>query len=290
LVMKPTDEERKRGETKNAEFFESLPENVLDGAPETSVKGTQLKTPLFEFSGACAGCGETPYVKLVTQMFGDRMIIANATGCSSIYGGTFPTIPYCTNKKGEGPAWANSLFEDNAEYGFGMRLAVESNRKQLLTNLKTLLNSQISTELKETIKKAIENLVNIYRSEDSPIEIVKAGNKYSMQLKQEYAEKAREVAKPEIPFDILKTLALIAYHQPIRQADLRKMIGPKVYDHVDFLIEKKLVNSKRLGTTELLTTSKYFPEYFGIDSTRPEEIREFLARRMGIKRGGEEKL
>lgn len=134
------------------------------------------------------------------------------------------------------------------------------------------------------IKRAIENLISIYKSEDSPIEIVKAGNRYSMQLKQEYAERAREVAKPEIPFEILKTLALIAYHQPVRQADLRRMVGRKVYDHVDFLIEKKLVNSKRLGTTELLTTSRYFPEYFGIDSTRPEEIREFLARKMGLDR------
>jgi len=135
------------------------------------------------------------------------------------------------------------------------------------------------------VKKAINNLIEIYNnSDDSPIEIVKAGNKYAMQLKQSYAEAAREVAKPEIPFDILKTLALIAYHQPIRQADLRKMIGQKVYEHVDFLVEKKLINSKKLGTTELLTTSRYFPEYFGIDSTKPEEIREFLAKRVGIKR------
>jgi len=175
-------------------------------------------------------------------------------------------------KKGEDEKIIESLLFSSSE-----ALSIEEMKE--ITNLSA-----------RRIKKAIENLVSIYKSEDSPIEIVKAGNKYSMQLKQEYAEKAREVAKPEIPFDILKTLALIAYHQPIRQADLRKMIGPKVYDHVDFLIEKKLVSSKRLGTTELLTTSKYFPEYFGIDSTRPEEIREFLARRMGIKRSDEEKL
>ena len=99
----------------------------------------QFRKPLFEFSGACAGCGETPYVKLVTQLFGERMLIANATGCSSIYSGTFPTTPYCVGKDGRGPAWANSLFEDNAEYGLGMRLAVDANRKLLRAAIDRLL-------------------------------------------------------------------------------------------------------------------------------------------------------
>src|SRR4029079_1297818 len=85
-----------------------------------------LLQPLFEFSGACSGCGETPYIKLLTQLFGDRTLIANATGCSSIYGGNLPTTPYCKNREGRGPAWCNSLFEDNAEFGLGMRLAVDS--------------------------------------------------------------------------------------------------------------------------------------------------------------------
>ena len=89
------------------------------------VKGTQFLEPLFEFSGACAGCGETPYIKLLTQLYGDRAIIANATGCSSIYGANLPTTPYTTNDDGRGPAWANSLFEDNAEFGLGIRLAVD---------------------------------------------------------------------------------------------------------------------------------------------------------------------
>ena len=89
------------------------------------VKGTQLIRPLFEYSGACSGCGETPYIKLLTQMFGDRLLIANATGCSSIYGGNLPTTPYTTDACGRGPAWANSLFEDNAEFGLGFRLAVD---------------------------------------------------------------------------------------------------------------------------------------------------------------------
>jgi pyruvate-ferredoxin/flavodoxin oxidoreductase len=110
-------------------FFLDLPE------PERStvrldVKGSQLLSPLFEFSGACSGCGETPYVKLLTQLFGDRLLIANATGCSSIYGGNLPTTPYTTDRAGRGPAWSNSLFEDNAEFGLGMRLALDSHVRQ----------------------------------------------------------------------------------------------------------------------------------------------------------------
>ncbi len=91
-----------------------------------SVKTSQLRQPLFEFSGACSGCGETPYLKLLTQLFGDHLLIANATGCSSIYGGNLPTTPYCTNDEGRGPAWSNSLFEDNAEFGLGIRLGLEA--------------------------------------------------------------------------------------------------------------------------------------------------------------------
>ncbi|RLC47574.1 MAG: pyruvate:ferredoxin (flavodoxin) oxidoreductase [Candidatus Cloacimonadota bacterium] len=127
LVMVPLEHARADGETEKAVFFDSLPDNVLDGIKKETVKGSQFLVPYFEFSGACAGCGETPYVILATRLFGDRMIIANATGCSSIYGGTFPTVPYCKNKQGVGPTWANSLFEDNAEYGLGMRLAIDAN-------------------------------------------------------------------------------------------------------------------------------------------------------------------
>jgi len=157
LEMKPIEEERKLGEDDNVDFFLSLPEDVLSSVvKETTVKGSQFKQPLMEFSGACAGCGETPYVKLVTQLFGDRMIIANATGCSSIWGGTFPTIPYTKNKDGRGPAWANSLFEDNAEYGFGMRLAVDSNRKQLNYNVQKALEQGVSGEIGDLFKKALE--------------------------------------------------------------------------------------------------------------------------------------
>ena len=161
LVFKPIDEERAAGEANNAIFFENLPDNILDGTVINQIKGSQFKKPLLEFSGACAGCGETPYVKLATQLFGERMIIANATGCSSIWGGTFPTTPYTKNKEGKGPVWANSLFEDNAEYGYGMRLAVDANRKQLKSNIEELLKTKISNELKNSLNKNLDLWNNI---------------------------------------------------------------------------------------------------------------------------------
>ena len=136
LVMKPLDTQAK--EEKNWEFAMTVPE-VKGIENVATVKNSQALKPLFEFSGACAGCGETPYVKLVTQLFGDRMMIANATGCSSIYGGSAPTCPYTTNNEGHGPAWANSLFEDNAEFGFGMNLAVTQRRKKLADTVAKLI-------------------------------------------------------------------------------------------------------------------------------------------------------
>ena len=156
LVFSTLEKERELGEHKNEVFFEALPYGALDGSSETNVKGMQFKRPLFEFSGACAGCGETPYVKLVTQICGENMIVANATGCSSIYGGTFPTIPYCKNDQGRGPAWGNSLFEDNAEYGFGMRLAVDSNRTLLKKKTDALLALGTTPELTAAIKASYE--------------------------------------------------------------------------------------------------------------------------------------
>ncbi len=156
LVMVPIDEERAAGQNKNEQFFESLPESHLDGVKIDTIKGSQFLTPLFEFSGACAGCGETPYIKLATKLFGDRMIIANATGCSSIYGGTFPVSPYAKNKEGKGPAWANSLFEDNAEYGFGMRLAVDTIRKQLWASMNGAIEAGTLPELVEAFQKMKE--------------------------------------------------------------------------------------------------------------------------------------
>jgi pyruvate-ferredoxin/flavodoxin oxidoreductase len=118
-------------ERQNYDFFLGLPEPDRRSM-KIDLKGSQFLTPLFEYSGACAGCGETPYLKLMTQLFGDRTLIANATGCSSIYGGNLPTTPYTVNKDGRGPAWANSLFEDNAEFGFGMRLALDALRDQAI--------------------------------------------------------------------------------------------------------------------------------------------------------------
>jgi len=156
LVYSTLEKERELNESVNAEFFDALPENVTEGVSEGTLKGAQFKQPLFEFSGACAGCGETPYIKLVTQICGERMIAANATGCSSIYGGTFPTIPYCQRPDGRGPTWGNSLFEDNAEYGFGMRLAVDNNRTLLKSKVERILELGTTPELAEALKRSLE--------------------------------------------------------------------------------------------------------------------------------------
>ncbi len=112
-------------EAANFDFFLALPDMDPTQLKLDTLRGSQLVRPLFEFSGACAGCGETPYLKLLSQLFGDRAMIANATGCTSIYGGNLPTTPWAKRADGRGPAWSNSLFEDNAEFGFGMRLAVD---------------------------------------------------------------------------------------------------------------------------------------------------------------------
>jgi pyruvate-ferredoxin/flavodoxin oxidoreductase len=135
-------------EGKRYEYLAALSLKELDGNPYT-VKNSQFRQPLFEFSGACAGCGETPYVKLITQLFGDRMLIANATGCSSIYGGTCPTSPYTVNKEGNGPTWANSLFEDNAEYALGMRLAISQTQTKLASLIEEAKSfSPVNADLK----------------------------------------------------------------------------------------------------------------------------------------------
>ncbi len=127
LVMQPIDQVLANGEAANWTYADQLPASDAPIKRDT-VPGSQLNRPYFEFSGACAGCGETPYLKVITQMFGDRMVVANATGCSSIYGGSAPTCPYCKDEKGHGPAWANSLFEDNAEFGYGINVAYTARR------------------------------------------------------------------------------------------------------------------------------------------------------------------
>ena len=134
----------------NYDFFLSLPELDRASFERMNVKNSQFLLPMFEYSGACAGCGETPYVKLLTQLFGDRLLISNATGCSSIYGGNLPTTPYCTDSNGRGPAWCNSLFEDNAEFGFGFRLAIDTHRdhaRHLLGELAPKIGDKIAKEL-----------------------------------------------------------------------------------------------------------------------------------------------
>jgi len=155
IEWQPIEDARQAGENDNQTFFEALPDNVTEGTMIQQIKGVQFRKQLFEFSGACAGCGETPYVQLVTQLFGDRMIVANATGCSSIYSGTFPTTPYCQTKEGRGPAWANSLFEDNAEYGLGMRLAVDANRKHLKYCVEKLLEFNPQADLAAALKASL---------------------------------------------------------------------------------------------------------------------------------------
>ncbi len=144
LEFKPLVEEE-AVESTNWAFAQSLPTPDVTFTPNT-VKNSQFKQPLFEFSGACAGCGETPYVKLITQLFGDRMLIANATGCSSIYGGSCPSNPYTVNEKGHGPAWANSLFEDNAEFGYGMNLAFTQRRNHVEFLMKQAMEKGVSPE------------------------------------------------------------------------------------------------------------------------------------------------
>ena len=161
LTWSTIEDEEAVGEVVNEKFFDELPDNVMGKNTTKTIKGAMLRKPLFEFSGACAGCGETPYVKLVSQLFGENAIVANATGCSSIYSGTFPTIPYTTNKDGRGPAWANSLFEDNAEFGFGMRLAVDQNRDTLKTYVeKVLENEKSPADLKEALTEAMSHWDN----------------------------------------------------------------------------------------------------------------------------------
>ncbi len=157
LVMQPL--ESQRGEIPHWEYMVqkvSLKENVVEKSK--LVKNTQFAQPLFEFSGACAGCGETPHVKLITQLFGERMMVANATGCSSIYGGSAPATPYTVHKNsGHGPAWANSLFEDNAEYGFGMSEGVNAQRDRIADIMQTEMQNGISAEEKEAFAEWLQN-------------------------------------------------------------------------------------------------------------------------------------
>jgi len=173
-------------EKSNIEFFETLPINNRARVDFSSVRGAQFLQPLFEFSGACAGCGETPYVKLVSQLFGDRLIVANATGCSSIYGGNLPTTPWTKNAEGKGPAWSNSLFEDNAEFGMGFRLTADQHQgiaRQLVLEMQPQLGEQWVDELLNA-KQQTESQIHQQRERVAELKV---------KLLQQDTPKAREL-------------------------------------------------------------------------------------------------
>jgi pyruvate-ferredoxin/flavodoxin oxidoreductase len=159
-------------ENVNWNHFESLPYYDRTALQTTNVKGSQFLEPLFEFSGACSGCGETPYIKMITQLYGDSIMIANATGCSSIYGGNLPTTPYKKNEFGRGPAWANSLFEDNAEFGLGMKLAL-TKKQEIAVDLLKSLESEIGSELVEAIINNPENTEILKKEKFAQIDALK---------------------------------------------------------------------------------------------------------------------
>jgi pyruvate-ferredoxin/flavodoxin oxidoreductase len=173
LEMKPIDSQMDKKDHIELAYKYTDDETVLAKFRPESVKGSQFKQPLFEFSGACAGCGETPYAKLITQLFGDRMYIANATGCSSIWGGSAPSTPYCLNSKGKGPAWANSLFEDNAEYGLGMALGMAQRREKAADVAKALADHEwCLPSLKEAIDNWLEVMNNGEKSKAASAKLV----------------------------------------------------------------------------------------------------------------------
>ncbi|MFA8433111.1 MAG: pyruvate:ferredoxin (flavodoxin) oxidoreductase [Marinifilaceae bacterium] len=183
LVMEPL-------ETQEAEIerWHYMDEKVgyKELLPKNNVKNSQFAQPLFEFSGACAGCGETPYIKLITQLFGERMMVANATGCSSIYGGSAPATPYCkNNKSGKGPAWANSLFEDNAEFGFGMNEGVRKMRNRIALRMETAMDA-VNADTKAAFAEWLENVNNGEKS-------VAASEKVVAALENETHEVAKEI-------------------------------------------------------------------------------------------------
>ena len=204
LEMKPFADSE--ADQKNWDYAISLPEKALD-VKRNTVKGSQFLRPLFEFSGACAGCGETPYIKLLTQLFGDRMIIANATGCSSIYGGSAPTVPYTKNDKGHGPAWANSLFEDNAEFGYGMLLASKQRRANLMDTVEQLIAVEwVRPEIKEAGAEWLEQMNDAQGSRTAGDKLVAACKENiedgcdcdACKLARKVVEDADQLVKPSV--------------------------------------------------------------------------------------------
>lgn len=186
LVMKPLE-----SQLEQQKYWDFIVKNVTykdNLMNKYTVKGSQFCQPLFEFSGACAGCGETPYIKLITQLFGDRMLIANATGCSSIYGGSAPATPYCINAQGRGPAWASSLFEDAGEYGYGMYLGVTQQRKKIAQLLEQLAKTTSNTQLKDAALEWLAGKDNAEKSRE-------ATKKLLPLLKGDSSKEAAEVLK-----------------------------------------------------------------------------------------------
>ena len=183
LVMKPnaTQVDKEKGNWEYVVNEVSVKDDLMN---KYSIKGSQFSQPLLEFSGACAGCGETPYAKLITQLFGDRMLIANATGCSSIWGGSAPSTPYTTNKDGHGPAWANSLFEDNAEYGYGMYLGMEQNRSWLADRAKELIEANLGTDLNEVLQKWLDSKDKGDESREAAVQLIPVLEKYADSSKE----------------------------------------------------------------------------------------------------------
>ena len=171
LVMKPLESQQAEIPRwdhliKNISYKDSLVDK------KQTVKNSQFAQPLFEFSGACAGCGETPYIKLITQLYGDQMMVANATGCSSIYGGSAPSTPYCANVNGQGPAWANSLFEDNAEYGFGMATGVNKNRERIKNRMLAVMD-EVKPATREAFEAWIASMTNLDASKEASARLLK---------------------------------------------------------------------------------------------------------------------
>ena len=177
LVMKPLDTQE--AEAPNWEYAMKMPvrDNLMD---KTSVKGSQFAKPYIEFSGACAGCGETPYIKVVTQLFGDRMMIANATGCSSIWGASAPSMPYCKDENGRGPSWANSLFEDNAEYGLGMATGVRQMREKIKSSMEALMAAGAPADVEAACKAWIDGMEDGAKSRELSDAVVEAIKKASL--------------------------------------------------------------------------------------------------------------
>ncbi len=187
ITMQPL--ETQLAEAENWEYAMSVSEKTQ--AIKPTVKESQFRNPYFEFSGACAGCGETPYIKVVTQLFGDRMMIANATGCSSIWGGSAPSMPYTTDKNGRGPSWANSLFEDNAEYGLGMATGVRQRREELKTYVEALAKATKSQKIQDAANTWMENMMDGANTREQSEALVDAIR--SAKLSGEAAKLAEEV-------------------------------------------------------------------------------------------------